>query len=224
MAGFAVVIFLCVLAFMAKTYSPNLARNVKYAERAAVTKYDLAHVQLRHPEIIKVARQDRYPFFWLLHLAVSGYVVSILTGAPLTSNVITLGSEARYTMASCFLVGSGLVLTGVASGLKVGRRTIMPQVRDHPTCAILGDDIVFPYRVEMAGMSAMMVSSAIYSWTSFQSTTGSLGGWLTGGIALACALTIHQFYRAIQAFQKWDFVLISEAMARLEKGGTCDAG
>lgn len=219
MVAVAIAIFLAILAFMARTWSPCLARNVKYAERAALSLHDFKHVQQSHPEIVKVARQDRYPFFVLIHLMVTGYVLSILTGAPLTSNVASLGDEARYTMASCFLVGSALVLAGVVSGGQVGGRTIMPSVADHPTASVLGDDIVFPYRIEMAGMSAMMVSSGIYSWTSFNTTTGSLGGWLTGGIAVACALTIDQFYRSVEAFQKWDHILISEAKARIDKAG-----
>lgn len=143
---------------------------------------------------------------------------------PLTSNIMSLGQEARYTMASCFLVGSILVLTGVAMGLKVGRRVIAPSVRGHPTYSILGDDIVLPYRLEMAGMGAMMVSAGIYSFTSFHSTSASLGGWLTGAIAVGCALTIPRHYRAVEDFQRWDYVLISEAQARIGEAGEGHAG
>lgn len=219
MAGFSVAIFLSIMVFMARTYSPNLARNVKYAERAAVTHYELAQIQLRHPEIVKVARQDRYPLYWLLHLGAIGYVSAVLSGSPLTSNVLSLGSSARYTMATCFLVGSTLVLIGVAMGLKVGRRTIAPRICDHPTYSVLGDDIVLPYRLEMAGMGAMMVSSGIYSWTSFHSTSASLGGWLTLVITIGCAMTIPIFYRAVKDFEKWDNVLITEAQSRIEGAG-----
>lgn len=221
MVAAAGLIFSGILAHGAATYSDRRARNVKYAERSHKVVEQIVEVQRSHPEIVKTKRMDRFPFFYVIHVCVFGYTMCVIAGAKLTSNVVALGDQARYTMASCFLVGSVLVLTGVVLGLRVGPLTIKPSVADHATASVLGDDIVLPYRLEMAGMGAMVVSSGIYSWTSFGSTTGSLGGWLTGGIALACALTTTSFYRAVEVFQRWDNTLITEAQARLEAGDGC---
>jgi hypothetical protein len=177
-------------------------------------------VKLTHPEIVKISRLDRHPWFVGPHVCILGYSICVFSGARLTSNVTVLGDSARYTMATCFLVGSVIVLSGALLGAHVGRWVIAREVSEHLTAQWLGDDIVLPYRVEIAGMSAMAVSSGIYSWTSFQSTAGSLGGWLTGGIAVLCGLSVISFYRAVTVFQRWDHTLISEAEARLEAGGS----
>jgi hypothetical protein len=140
----------------------------------------------------------------------------IFTGAKLTSNVTVLGATPRYTMGTCFLIGSTLVMLGALMGAKVGKHVINPDVRDHLTAGVLGDDIVFPYRLSMAGMSAMIVSAGIYTWTSFQSTAGSLGGWLTAGIVVLCVTSIPWFYVTVRRFQKWDHLLITEAQARVD--------
>lgn len=218
MAGFAVAVTLFILALGAYTFRPHRARNVKYAEREMAIIEHVVEVRRLHPEIVKVSRLDRHPWFIVPHICVLAYSLSVFSGAKLTSNVMALGDEARYTMATCFLVGSAIVLTGVALGARVGRWVVARDVSEHVTATWLGDDIVLPYRLEMGGMGAMAVSSGIYSWTSFQSTTGSLGGWLTLGIALLSGLSVIPFYRAVEVFQRWDTTLIMEATARLEAG------
>lgn len=217
MAGFAVAVSVTILGWFAYMFRPNRARNVKYAERVLTTEH-FVRVQRSHPEIVKVARLDRHPWFYVVHICILGYTISVLSGARLTSNVLTLGDEARYTMATCFLVGSTLVLIGVVLGLKVGPWRLGQGTHNHATASVLGDDIALPYRLEMAGMFAIAVSSGIYSWTSFQFTTGSFGGWLSLGVALLCTSSISIWYRAVAAFQQWDHTLITEAMARLEAG------
>lgn len=224
MAGVAIGIFLAIIAVGVIAFKPHRARNVKYAEQEMAIIEHVVEVRRLHPEIVKVARLDRHPWFIGPHICVFAYSLCVFSGAPLTSNVLTLGDEARYTMATCFLVGSAIVLTGVALGARVGRWTVARDVSEHLTAKWLGDDIVLPYRLEMAGMGAMMVSSSIYAWTSFQSTTGSLGGWLTLCIAVLCGLSVISFYRAVKVFQRWDTTLISEAEARLEAGDGTRAG
>jgi hypothetical protein len=214
-----------VLTWGTAGFSSNRARNVKYAERVKIIQeQDVAEIHLAHPEIVKHTRLDRHIWFLVPHLCVLFYTFCILSGAELTSNVIALGDSARYTMATGFLVGVLLVLCGAAMGSKIFGWTVKFDVSDHITAKWLGDDIVLPYRIEMAGMGAMSVSSSLYSFTSFGSTSGSLGGWLTGGIAVASILSIMQWSNAIGLFQKWDHTLISEAEARLEEAGDGDAG
>lgn len=221
----AIAIFVGLLIRGAYKFEPQRARNVKHAEREHDPRANaLAEAQQAHPEIVRVSRLDRHIWFLVPHMMVFAYSICLFSGAELTSNVKVLGDQARYTMAICFLIGSIIVLTGATLGLRLGVKdwVIKRDVSEHLTDRALGDDIVLPYRVEMAGLSAMFVSSSIYSWTSFQSTTGSLGGWLTLGIAVCCGLSVISFYRAVKVFQQWDHTLISEAEARLA-GGAADA-
>jgi hypothetical protein len=98
-----------------------------------------------------------------------------------------------------------------------GKWTISPSTKDHLTSEVLGDDIVLPYRVGMAGWAALTVSLGIYAWTSFQVTVGSLGGWFTAIGSIASFGTILAFYRAVTVFEKWDTTLISEAHAAVRR-------
>lgn len=202
-------------------FSPKRALHVRLDEQRHVVVERIVEARLLHPEIVKIARIDRHPFFLLPHVAVLCYAVCVFSGAALTSNVSALGESTRLTMSTCFLVGSSLVLIGSALGMNVFGRCLRPATCEHLTSAVLGADITLPYRLEMAGMGATAISLMIYSTTSFKSTTGSLGGWLTGGLAIACVLTIPWFYRRVSQFEKWDATLISEAKARLLNGDAC---
>lgn len=214
-----VIVFVGILARSAYTYKPHRARNVKYAEQhqAAVVEH-VVRATASHPEIVKISRLDRHWWYIGPALAMFGYSVCIsVFNAPLTSNVISLGQGARFTMASCFMVGSALVLIGSMLGATFGRWTINPTTKDHLTAEVLGDDIVFPYRVAMAGWAALTVSLGIYAWTSFQVTIGSLGGWFTAigtGASIGTILTLN---RAAKVFEKWDYILISEAHAAVRR-------
>jgi hypothetical protein len=206
-----------VLSHGVRNFRPQLARNVKYAEQTMfVDEKKVDAVRLAHPEIVKVVRLDRHPWFVVPHVMVLGYSISVFLGAKLTSNVLILGDQARYTMATCFFVSSLLVLTGATLGSRVGKWTVKRDVAEHLTAKWLGDDIVLPYRIEMAGMSAGIVSSTIYFATSFTNTAGSLGGWLTMGISILCAMSIPQWNRAVRVFELWDYTLVTEARGRLE--------
>lgn len=220
MATVAVMGLVVIPAGMAVLFRPQRARNVKHYEIEMLEH--VVEVRRYHPEIVKVPRLDRHPAFITPHVCVLGYSICVFSGAQLTSNVLTLGDQARYTMATCFLVGSILVLTGSALGLRVGSKHVGVGIHDHLTASILGDDVVLPYRLAMAGMGAMVVSSTIYAWTSFQSTTGSLGGWLTGGMAAWCLTCIVTFSKALSVFRRQDALLISEAQARIEADDELD--
>lgn len=215
-----VAVFVAILVRSAYTYKPHRARNVKYAEQyqASVVEH-VVRARLSHPEIVKTSRIDRYWWYIGPVLAMFGYSVSIsILKAPLTSNVVSLGEGARFTMASCFMVGSALVLIGSSLGATVlGRWTISPATKDHLTAEVLGDDIVLPYRVGMAGWAALTMSLSIYAWTSFQVTIGSLGGWFTAIGSAASLGTILALYRAATVFEKWDRTLISEAAAAVRR-------
>lgn len=219
MIGFAVLVFLGILVHGRRTFNPQRARNVKYAEHHPDLVPYVVKVQKYHPEIVKTSRLDRSWHFVVLHACVLGYSISVFCGAQLTSNVLAIGDQARYTMATCFFVGSILVLIGSSLGLTVRRYTVAEQVSTHATASVLGDDIVFPYRLSMAGMGAMIVSSSIYFYTSFGNTFGSLGGWLTLAITTASIGSIVTFYRAVTTFERWDRILISEARARIADRG-----
>lgn len=220
----AVTFLIVIPAWGALKFSTHRARNVKYAEAVAdvVVQKQVALVSVGHPEYSKDHRIDRHWFYVLAHIGVFGYAVCMMAGAPPTSNVAALGANTRYTMATCFLVGAAMVLVGASLGLRVGRRRIMASVHDHLTSEVLGDDISLPYKVAIAGLFAVTVSSTIYATTSFHSTTGSLGGWLTGSLAVACVLTGLLLHSRIRRFERNDATLIAAAVARLERDGNAD--
>lgn len=218
MASAAITIFVAILIAGRIIYRPHRALNTIRAEREIAVVEHVIEARLAHPEIVKITRVDRHPFYVLVHIGVFCYAVCVFGGAALTSNVSALGAQTRFTMAICFAVGSFLVLTGATLGMRVGKWRVVHGVHEHLTSSVLGDDIVLPYRLAMAGMGAMAVSLSIYSSTSFKSTTGSLGGWLTGVLAIACAITIPWFYRRVRQFERWDATLISDALTRLELG------
>lgn len=221
LAGVAALFLVVIPAWGAAKFKPHRARNVKYAEAdtAVIIEKHVADVRHSHPEIVSTGRVDRNWFYLLPHVGVFGYAVCVFFGAPLTSNVTALGLQTRYTMATCFLVGSTLVLASSTLGARIGRYRIMRRVHDHITGDVLGDDITLPYWLSSAGLFAVGVAMGIYASTSFKSTTGSLGGWLTATLALACAGTIAQLVVRIQAFTRHNDLLITEAIAQIERRG-----
>lgn len=203
-----------------RAFNADRARSVKHAEQIDRGLQDQVVLVARtHPEVVRVARLDRHPFYLGSFACILGYAICVFSGATLTSNVTSLGGSTRTTMAWTFLLGSLLVLAAGALGTTLFGKTIKPSVRIHPTCDALGDDISLPYRLASAGMSVVAVGAAIYSWTSFTSDTGtsaSLGGWLTGGVATMSVLTIILMFFRTRFFEKWDAVLTREARQRME--------
>lgn len=202
------------------TYSHERAQAIRDAEadaEATQVRERIVMMRAAYPEIVKGDRLDWHPYFLLPHIAVVGYAISMFAGAKLTNNVAALGEATRYTMATCFIVGASMVLGSSLMGVRWGKLSVGCKVRDHLTSAALGDDIVLPYRISMAGQFAVSVSMFIYSSTSFRTTSGSLGGWLTGALALACVLLAPIMFRRVRYFQKWEAILIDVALEELER-------
>lgn len=202
-------------------FSRSGAEHVRHAEvrDAKTLQHHVVQVLRAHPEIVRTCREDRHPWYLLIHSGMLFYAICIFSGADLTNNVKSLGDAPRFTMGTCFLVGSVLVLSGAVLGTRWGRVWIMPSVHHHVTSEVLGDDIELPYRLGMAGMGATGTSSFIYAATSFGSTTGSLGGWLTAMAFTSCLVTIPWFYGRIRTFVRNDALLIAEAKARARAKG-----
>lgn len=218
LAFLAFVMLVVIPLVGALRFHPREARNVKYAERlsdGAIQQHVIA-VAPAHPEIVRASRLDRHPFYTLPHMAIFAYAICVFRGADVTSNVQALSEGTRTTMAACFMLGSVMVLTASAMGMGVGWHRFAPRVHEHPTMDVLGDNIVLPYRIGMAGLFTTAVAAGIYAATSFQSTTGSLGGWLTASLAAACALTVALLWRRTITFDREDSILVREALARME--------
>jgi hypothetical protein len=224
MATVAVTCLVVIPILGVVAFRPQRARNVKHAERQTerVVQQHIVELGVRHPEIVKKKRFDRHPFYVAPHVGVFSYAVCVFSGAPLTNNVAVLSSLTRMTMAVCFTVGATFVLMGTLMGSRLGKWRIGRRVVDHPTAPLLGDDITLPYWLGMAGLSCVTVSMAIYSSTSFQTTTGSLGGWLTATLAGASAAGIIHLYLLVREFERNEAVLVSEVMAHLERGNVTD--
>lgn len=220
LAAVAVVFLVAIPVWGVVKFSPHHARSVKYAEATddRVVQKHVALVSVGHPEFTRTHRIDRHYWYLLPAVGVWCYAWCVVAGAPLTSNVAALSLSTRYTMAGCFLIGASMMLLGALLGARVGRWRVMRSVHDHVTCEVLGDDITFPYWVGIAGMGTTMISLSIYSFTSFSSTTGSLGGWLTGMLALACFITIPLFHSRLRKFEREEADLITRAKARLAGG------
>jgi hypothetical protein len=201
------------------TYSTERAEAIRTAEayeQVAVQKH-VTELAVAHPTIVKRARFDRHPFYVAPHAAVFSYAVCIFAGAKPTNNVADLSNLTRTTMAICFIVGATLVLAGTMLGGRVGPWRIARHIHDHPTAVLLGDDIALPYRFGCAGLACVSVSMGIYSSTSFHTTTGSLGGWLTAVLAVASAVGIATLYFRIREFERNEATLIGEVMARMDR-------
>lgn len=200
-------------------FKPDKAEAIRRAEAEAnsVVIEEVRHVVVRKPDRFRHGRIDRHPTYIGLHIAAWGYAWCVFGGAALTSNVVAMSEATRLTLAVCFLVGSTLVLTGAAMGCEIRGHAFLRGVKDNMTSSRLGDDIQLPYTFGMAGMAAMAVSFGIYAFTSFHSTVGSLGGWLTGTAAISCAVMLGVYYFRLRQFSRVRPRLISEAVTRIER-------
>lgn len=225
--GAIAVLFLFVIPVVgAILFRPQRARNVKRVELQSeiIVQQHITELAVFHPEIVKLPRLDRHPFYIAPHVGVWSYAWCIFVGAPVTNNVASLGAVTRYTMAGCFLVGSSLALIGVVMGARVGRWRFVRRVQNHATSPLLGDDITLPYWLGICGLVSIAVSMAIYSSTSFKTTAGSLGGWLTAVLAAACLALIPMLHKRIREFDRHDTALIAEVMTRNERERHANAG
>lgn len=225
LAAVAVLFLIVIPIWGAQRFRPHRARSVKYGEAITerIVQQHVAIVSIAHPDYHPRDRLDRHPWYVIPHMCVFGYAVAVFSGAKLTSNVLSLGASTRWTMATCFIVGAVLVLAGSLMGARVGPWRIRRKVVDHVTCEILGDDVTVPYGFGIAGGFAVAVSMGIYASTSFQSTTGSLGGWLTLGGTVAFALLAAQLWGRMRRFEREDRILIADATASLLDRGDDNA-
>ena len=197
-------------------FNPEAAQAIRDAEaEAPVVVEEVRRVHVARPDRFRRGRLDRHPFYLSIHIAAFCYSLCIFAGAQITSNLAVLSGQTRFTMAAAFLVGSTLVLSGAAMGARLWRCTIVPGVRDNIASARLGDDIRLPYMFAAIGMFSMGISMGIYSSTSFQSTTGSLGGWITGVSAVACAVMLAVFYRRIRQYSRTLTVVVDQAVTNV---------
>lgn len=214
---FAPVILVGSIAIGVFGYSDERALAVRNAEaNTAIVVEEVRHISIRRSERYRHGRVDRHPIYICLHVASWGYAWCVFGGAQLTSNVIGMSDQQRYSMAVCFLVGSTLALTGAAMGLQRNGYGFMRGVSDNITSSRLGDDVQLPYTFGAAAMVAMSVSLGIYAWTSFHSTVGSLGGWLTGAMTFGCAEMLGVFVFRIRQFTRVRRGVITEAVQRIE--------
>lgn len=224
MSTVAVMLLFGIPAMMLILFRPQRARYVKHAERqtAIVVQQRITELAVYHPEIVKRPRLDRHPFYIGAHVGVVGYAVCVLAGADITSNVASLTLVTRYTIGVCFIVGATFALTGTMLGSFLWRWRVAGRVHDHPTAPLLGDDITLPYWLGVAGLACVTVSAGIYASTSFQTTAGSLGGWLAGcALAGPSMWTAWLLYQGIRHFERDESILMSEVMSRIEREKPC---
>lgn len=201
-------------------YSPEKAQAIREAEDSPpVVIEEVRAIRVRRPDEFRHDRLDRHPTFIGLHLATQGYGWSIISGAPITSNLAALSPSTKFAMAACFLVGSTLVLSGSAMGAHIGKWTFLKGTRDNITSSMLGDDIRLPYSFGAVGMFSIAISMGIYGSTSFGSTMGSLGGWMTVAFSITSATLLVQFVLRIRSYNRARALLIAQAVARLERTG-----
>lgn len=217
MLGAAITIALGILGLGVFMHNDRRARSVKVAENDDTTvQHVVEQLRIYHPEINKRDRLDRHWFYVALPGSVLCYAVCLFGGAKITNNVATLSQGTRLTMGVCFTIGALFVLFGAVLGTRIGPLRIGRRVRGHPTAPLLGDDITLPYRLGMLGLCAITISLAIYSWTSFQTTVGSLGGWMTGFYAFVSFCMIPNLYIRIKDFERDEHILLTELAARRE--------
>lgn len=199
-------------------YNPDDAHAIRQAEadQQQFIVEEVRRIHVRAPERFRHDRLDRH-FAWLaLMFAAQGYSVCVLAGAEITSNVRILDAMTRTIMAGSFLVGSFLCLVGASMGARFWRWRLAPDVHDNLTSPMLADDIRLPYTLGGVGAAVMAVSTGTYSTTSFHSTVGSLGGWMTGCFSFACLGMIAAFYTRVKRYERARELVINRAVAQIE--------
>lgn len=223
--GLALIVGVAVLissvAYGILGYNPERAQAIREREaEPPVVIEEIRRIRVTFPDRFRRGRIDRHPFYIGVHLAAFGYSICILSGSPVTSNVSALSESTRLTMGCQFLVGAALVLMGAAMGAKLFRWRILGGVHDNIASARLGDDIRLPYTFGATGMFCMGISTSIYATTSFGSTLGSLGGWLTALIAGACVAMLTMFVMRIRQYSRTLAPIVNQAVAAIvERGG-----
>lgn len=221
---------LVALAFIAVGifgYTPEKMQTIRQGEaedQDSPVVEEVRAIVIGRPERFRHDRLDRHYTYLGLHVGAWCYAWCVFAGAPVTSNVQAIGKTQLFLMAACFLVGSSMALTGALMGAHIGRFAFLRGISDNVTSARLSDDIRMPYTFGAVGMACMISSCGIYASTSFDSTTGSLGGWLTlcaGAVASVCLL--FEFIRRIRIYVFASKRIINNAVANIVKrGGSYD--
>ena len=208
--GIAILIWCVGVAIFG--YSADKAEGIREAEAEDhVVVEEVRSLRIRRPEKFHHDRFDRHPFYLGANLSVWCYAWCILGGAPVTSNLNALTPQTKTTMAICFLVGSTLCLLGAAMGMKIFRWRFLEVIHDNVVAARLSDDIRLPYTFGIAGVGAVGVSMGIYASTSFHSTVGSLGGWLTALLGVGgCAFMFVAYLVRIRQYSVAKTILEAE--------------
>lgn len=203
-------------------YRPEKMQAIRAAEAQEAQPVVVEEVRAIHVPVIEKFshyRLDRHPTYIGLHVAAWCYAWCIFAGAPITSNLTELNIQTRLSMAACFLVGSSLALSGAMMGMKVGPWYFLRGISDNIASARLSDDIRLPYTFACVAMVMMAISFSIYASTSFRSTAGSLGGWITLCMAGTSAILLGVFYRRIRIYVLVRSRVINEAVANIIKRG-----
>lgn len=211
------IVLLGCIAYGLFGYDADTAQRIRAGESSPVVVIEeVRHVHVSRPAKFKRDRIDRQWHYVGLSVAAWGYSWSVFSGAALTSNVSVLDGKTRFALAACFLVGSSLSLAGSLMGLRIGRFTVLRSIRDNMTSAMLHDDIRLPYAFGIAGCFSVTISTAIYASTSFRSTTGSLGGWVTALWSAVDTAMLLWFWLRIYRYGKARDAVIATAIRRLE--------
>jgi hypothetical protein len=200
-------------------FNPERAQAIRSAEATSqVVIEEIRHIHIRRPEKFRHDRLDRHPMYLGIHVAAFSYAICVFSGAKVTSNISDLSPQTKFALAACFIIGSSLVLTGATMGSKIGPFKILKGIHENMTSSMLADDIRLPYTFAAIGMVSVGISMAIYASTSFSSTTGSLGGWVTFTSAITCAILFYQFLTRIRSYSKARDTLIAQAISQIERG------
>lgn len=215
-----VIILVLCIAIGLFGFSPGRAQAIRDAEAAGpMVIEEVRRVHITRADRFRRGRIDRHPSYLAPVLAAFCYSICILSGADVTSNVASLSDQTRFTMSIAFLVGSTLVFAGAAMGLHFMQWDIFGGVRDNIASSRLGDDIRLPYTFACIGMVSMSASFGLYATTSFKSTTGSLGGWMTAILSATCGLMLLVFYSRIRQYSRTRSIVIEEAVANVIQRG-----
>ena len=204
-------------------FSPERAQAIRDGEaEQPVVMEEIRRIHIRSPDRFRHDRLDRHPFYVGTAFSALAYAICVFAGAPVTSNIAALDPNTKLTMSACFITGSTLILSGSSMGLRIGRWTIFKGIRDNITSSRLGDDIRLPYTFGCCGLFAISASTGIYAVTSFGSTLGSLGGWLTGMICVVSLLVIAMLLVRFQRYTRARTTLIDEAVGQIVRGDEVD--
>jgi hypothetical protein len=194
---------------------------VKDAEDAGADELQIEQVVIYHPEIIRRHRLDRHQSYVWIHVGLWLYGCGVLLSPSPSSNLAGLSWSTQQALGLCVLVGSTLALVGLSLGAPVWRWRIAGAVSRNVMSPMLGDDIRLPYTLGCTGLFSIFVSMGFYDWTIVSTSPdkllGTLGGGISGAIALMCITLAVEFIARIRAYMRAYDNLLTEARRRREQ-------